>query len=218
MSPIEPKKSMTQLEKERCNLCLASSGTEGNVGRVKLENSQLYSTANFVVLPALGPLEPGHIIVASRRHYPSLAFMGMSAILEYQKMTKYLINHQPFYAKGYLEVEHGSTENECAGSCIPHTHVHWIPGFGEFAAILEGSLPRLAGVSKLSDLDGIRTPYIYINGEGDFPRFYQAFGVEPQFIRQRLCEEIGLEDWDWRLNPNFEWIRKTISFWVEVKS
>jgi len=42
-------------------------------------NTLLTSSDHFVVLPALGPLVKGHVLVVSRAHMPSLASLGEQA-------------------------------------------------------------------------------------------------------------------------------------------
>src|SRR5690242_1505151 len=51
-------------------------------GSSRLENSELLNSEHFVLMPALGPLVPGHVLIVSRDHALSLAALGTSVLTE----------------------------------------------------------------------------------------------------------------------------------------
>lgn len=204
------------LMENQCCLCEAVLDAKKSKGQSKLENTLLLGAKNFVVLPALGPLEAGHVIVVSRSHYPNIASLGKQAIHEYTKLSRNLALKKPFKYEGFLEFENGATENECAGACVSHAHVHWIPGLSKYDTILEGLLPKLPDITNLLDLTDSNIPYIQIKRKGGPRRFYLARNVAPQLMRQLLCERIGRKDWNWIDNLRFDCVEKTIIFWKEI--
>ena len=200
---------------KNCRLCKSLCNSQGKLGKLRLENTQLFGTKNFVVLPALGPLMPGHVLVISRKHFLSLASMGIEAISEYFDISETLSNK--FLTNDFIEIEHGSIETECAGASVIHAHVHWIPGLGNFYTMLEGCLKPLQKVATLTDLVGSNLPYIYLRGGEKPPRFYEAYSLEMQFMRRRICELLGRGDWNWRKYPHPDWVQKTIFLWQKAK-
>jgi len=80
-------------------------------------NTLLTSSDHFVVLPALGPLVKGHVLVVSRAHMPSLASLGEQAISEFQEVVAAVRARYGTLGMDMLEAEHGSTANRRGGGC-----------------------------------------------------------------------------------------------------
>jgi diadenosine tetraphosphate (Ap4A) HIT family hydrolase len=91
------------------------------------------------VIPSLGPVTAGHVMVVSRSHAPNLAAMGPSVIDEYNALVE-SISARPGFGD-LLEGEHGAAADSPGGACITHTHVNLIPGFGYLLDELEFTLP-----------------------------------------------------------------------------
>jgi ATP adenylyltransferase len=114
-----------------CALCVAVRDATWDTPSF-LYNRKLLETDQFVVLPSVGPLVPGHVMVVSKTHSYSLSSMGADAVSEYDALAARL-RTAPFLRNGVpLEAEHGSTADDKAGACVIHTHVHWVPGMGRF--------------------------------------------------------------------------------------
>ena len=125
-----------------CALCVAVADSTRHVTPF-LHNQKLLETNRFIVLPSLGPLMPGHVMVVGREHQNSLASMGREALEEYEELANRL-RVAPFLRDGVpLEAEHGSTANDKAGACVVHTHVHWLPGLGGYLRDFQKRLPLL---------------------------------------------------------------------------
>ena len=72
---------------EDCRLCATVAGRQATYSRRNIENTILLKTQNFIVVPALGPLISGHVLIVSTLHFPSIASMGIEAIVEYEKIV-----------------------------------------------------------------------------------------------------------------------------------
>ena len=97
----------------------------------QLENTLIAKSENFLLIPCIGPMVVGHAIVVSRNHHPSLASMGSNAIAEYDQFVKELTRG----TTDWLEFEHGATNDNCAGACVVHTHIHLVPGLSSYVTI-----------------------------------------------------------------------------------
>lgn len=196
-----------------CSLCSAVCDAKSMAGRPSLQNTPIAETDRFVVMPCVGPLVPGHVLVVSREHYPSLASMGREAIRDYQRLLDRFREANPSAVDGLLEAEHGAVSGDCAGACVVHTHIHWMPGLGRYDTLFEGVLAHRPMGESLGDLAGVDTPYLLVRRAGGAPHLYDGSGLPSQLIRQAICSQLGREDWDWRSNPRMDWINLSIDIW-----
>ena len=202
---------MSFLSKTRvCSLCVAVADAARSE-QPFLCNRKLIETREFVVLPSLGPLVPGHVMVVSKAHCASLAAMSEHAIDEYESLAARL-RRAPFLRENDpLEAEHGSTADEKAGACVIHTHVHWLPGMGRF---LEEFKQRLALRPEADLLEVGRNggPYIFARA-GAAQAVFHARGLRSQTIRRILCDLMDRDDADWMQAPRLDWIEETVRAW-----
>ncbi len=191
-----------------CQLCSALQDAARADGSARIENTPLHETKSFVVLPCVGPLVAGQVMVVSRRHCPSLASLGLDAVLEYQSLAAEL----PKEPESLLEAEHGATDTDCAGACVMHAHVHWLPGFAQYADVFDGVLPQFHFGPDLQ-LPAPSIPYLFLRGAGGCVRVFDGAGLPSQMLRQAICSALGRDDWDWRVKPRYDLIRETIAYW-----
>jgi diadenosine tetraphosphate (Ap4A) HIT family hydrolase len=193
-----------------CALCLAVADTTRDQGTF-LHNRRLLETERFVVLPSLGPLMPGHVMVVSKVHCHNLASMGEAGIREYESLAADLRIGPLLRGSDPLEAEHGSTGDDKAGACVIHTHVHWLPGMGRFLAELKRRLSPRAEVNIL-ELGGKDGPYIFARA-GEMQGIFQAERLPSQTIRRILCDLIERDDIDWRQALRPDWVEETVKAW-----
>ena len=195
----------------RCALCRAIVDNAGPQNKPRIENSILLESQRFVVIPAMGPMAPGHVLVVSREHHPSLAAMGEQAIQEYAGIAKHLAAMPLFRTQRPLEAEHGSTGSHKAGACVMHTHIHWLPGMGRYESAFDGWMDKLSEGENLCELQAFATtPYIFTRGDSARWRCYHAIGQDSQMIRRTLCDELGRTDLNWRNSLRPDWVSQTV--------
>src|SRR3954462_12978634 len=73
---------------EECVLCKAV--TEPDQGHPVEVNRHMLATKGLVVMPALGPLVPGHALVVTRKHSIGLAYEDQSVRDEYLELAERL--------------------------------------------------------------------------------------------------------------------------------
>jgi len=106
----------------------------------------------------------------------------------------------------------GATEDDCAGSCVTHTHIHLIPGMSEYAQVLDNVFPQIYKGEELK-LPGSSTPYIFLREELNRVRIFEGDNIPSQMIRQVICGSLGRDDWSWRELPRLHLINETLQFW-----
>lgn len=193
-----------------CPLCAAVVGQPDKERRVY--DTHLLSSENFVVIPAVGPITAGHIMVVSRGHFPNLASMGNGGFHEYELLTEKIRQKRPYSEGHLLEAEHGSSADASGGACISHVHVNLVPGLGSFANVLDETLPQLSTDGDLTASVPSNAPYIFMRGAG-MTRLYEARDVPSQLIRRVILERMGRNDWDWAVFPQESVVEQTLRIW-----
>ena len=189
-----------------CSICTAIKSEPDLI-----QNTVLFESERFVLLPTIGPLVAGHAMLASKVHYESLGEMGSLAISEFKEILKFFKQKFSFFSN-VLITEHGSYNEQKGGACIVHTHIHLIPGFSNCFNILDDILPTTL-ITDLLQIENIRDPYILnMNCNNEF-RLYEAYNSYSQIVRKAICKKYNRNDSDWSIDPKNDLIEKTISFW-----
>ncbi len=194
-------------------LCVFCTVVGGSVDERPPHDRILYSSRHFALVPALGSLVPGHLLLVSREHARSFAAMGTAILSEYEMVFLRYCRHLRVNPWDVLEAEHGATSADRAGSCIEHVHVNLLPGLIDCADVLDSLLPPLPNIGSLDQLATVEVPYALTRTRQAL-RVYDATGAPSQFIRRRICERLGRDDWDWALFPGHDNIRKTLAMWT----
>src|SRR2546423_6021671 len=193
-----------------CTLCRVVD--ESLASKRPLYDTHLLTTPSFVVIPAVGPLSPGHVMVVSRSHVPNLASMPRGGLDEYNSLVQMLSRDDSHGLDDVLEAEHGGAEGERGGACITHVHVNLIPHAGSLVAIFDGELPRDVVDHSLSTLRASAAPYILLRNS-QVVRLYAATAVPSQLIRRALLGGVGRDDLDWAAFPHLDGVNATVRMW-----
>ena len=175
----------------------------------------LYNTDNFLAVPALGALVPGYIMIMSKKHINSMAYLSEKEMAELINSVEYL---KAILLKNFgilpILFEHGSAvgSSNKSACCVEHAHWHLAPlRLSSSAEVIQNTK-----AIKISDLQSIRTfkdkPYLlYVNNKGDI--YISCDTILPsQYMRKWMAAEIGRpKEWDWRLYEFKDNITSTIT-------
>lgn len=198
----------------------------------------LVETENFVVIPDLSPITPGHVLIVSKEHYKGMTtFPNNNLFCEFNELVKFIDNKlEKYYGIIPSHFEHGSVGivNQC-GRCMDHFHYHTIVINNDFTERIK----KMIGIEPviLTDYSDIKrfaagadtvdanTDYLLYEG---LDRKKYAFpikgGVVPsQFLRKLVYSEMKKNNsyenkdfyYDWRVYRNKEMLSKFMS---EMKS
>jgi diadenosine tetraphosphate (Ap4A) HIT family hydrolase len=193
-----------------CPLCNAILQNNDPKTNIPLENVILMESEHFVLMPCLGPLVKGQLLIVAKTHKLSLSAHDRPTILD----LKFFIKQIPKFDSGDIYIaEHGSTAEFSAGNCVDHTHLHWIPNLGDSLGLFDGYLSPLDIGNDLENILKLREPYILeFNINGDM-NVYSAYNVESQLIRKLISKKLKIRDWNWRSHPNRNLIIETVEQW-----
>jgi diadenosine tetraphosphate (Ap4A) HIT family hydrolase len=193
---------------QNCPLCRAANNTSVFENGVNV-NTILGSRGRFLIVPALGPLVVGHVLVISAIHTEGLRYLPAEMQQRYELLSGEIRAYCARFGDSVLEAEHGTSEGSIRGPCIRHTHIHILPGLGDVANVFDDRRDLAVVNSIMSTYLG---PYIWIrNNVGE--RVYDASRAIGQEIRRTIGGNLAVDDWDWVVNPKPELIVRTKEYW-----
>jgi diadenosine tetraphosphate (Ap4A) HIT family hydrolase len=166
-----------------------------------------------MIVPALGPLTVGHVLVISTGHTAGLRYLPAEIQQNYEEFFTRIRGYCGWLGDGVLEAEHGARDIAVRGPCIRHTHVHILPRLAEATRLFCGNsaMSRMeSGVANNVD------SYIRVN-DGRRECAYDASRVIGQEIRQTIGRYLMIDDWDWAVNPKPEVVAGTIKYWSRIR-
>lgn len=193
----------------KCSLCNVIDFNS----KKSIVNRIIFEWNNFVLIPSIGPLDVGHFLIVSRKHNCGLATMPKEDIQDFFRFSDFIKSKLPL--SDLLFFEHGSYDNQDAGSCISHTHIHVIPGYSGCYAILDKSLEIVYEDFTGKQFSEIDFPYILTFNSANQSRIYRAYNVHSQMMRKAICYEKELVNWDWKTDKKINSVKEGIDFWTK---
>ena len=170
-----------------------------SMDKSKLENTILDETQNFYVIPALGSLVEGYILIISKRHINSMSELTIEEMSEYEILiNKYRKILKSIYTKYPIVFEHGSpnTENEIRANSILHAHTHIVNHHykNEEHLIKKMNFKR---ISKIADMNSSKNYIFYIDSNN---KIYITNMFKPisQIMRIEIANDLKKPyEYDW---------------------
>ena len=176
-------------------------------------------SASLRILPTLGQIVPGSLLLLPVRHVERYADLAPSLRAEALLAARAAIAGFETRGTGWVMFEHGARSSG-GGSCgLYHAHLHLVPIGSPPTA--EELLPRGQEISGLGDgWDSVETTddYLICASSDGGARFLSVGPAEraaypSQFFRRQLHSLLGLKGpWDWR---EFEQPEPAIERWIE---
>ncbi len=183
-----------------------------NMDNSKVENTIIDESNNFFVLPAIGSLVDGYLMIVSKRHINSMAELTENERNEYEFMLKKYRNlFKSIYNKFPIIFEHGCpvTNSDMKANSVEHAHTHIV----NHQFMNESTIIKKLNFNKIDNLGYLmkKQNYImYINNENVC---YITNHFEPvsQMMRKIIAKDLGYENkFDWRKEMFIENINSTI--------
>jgi ATP adenylyltransferase len=192
-----------------CTLC----GT----GSRESWNTPLIESANFKILPSLGALVEGWVLLVPKRHFLSMGSLPESLITEMQQLKEKVCSS---LSKTYGKVsafEHGPGRIQSVVGCgVDHAHLHLVPIDFNLSVAVAPYLPngsRWSAASyagcRAAARDGVN--YLYLEQPIGRGRIVRDSRLGSQLFRRAVAAHLGVPDeFDWRSNPQLENVTRTI--------
>jgi ATP adenylyltransferase len=161
----------------------------------------------FAVIPSLGALADGHVLLCPRRHIRRLADTPRDTHAEYAELRRQIVGALTQVYGGAIHVfEHGMACAPGSALCtVDHAHLHLVPlpehvpalalRAGDWRAF-DGRLETLAAVTAGG-------AYLMYEPPGGTPLVAVDPGsrFESQYMRRLIADAIGAAEWNWRTTP-----------------
>lgn len=206
-----------------CGFCAEFSGIdqENNLLRkiispnCGLVSRTVYQTDHFIVIPTLGALVEGYLLVLSKAHYESIRQIPKEFFSEFDEVVdKVKSVIRSTYGKDSVCFEHGAAScSNKFGGCIDHAHLHVVPCSETLSGTIQEfgmELMPIPSRAALTDVVGRRQPYLYWEDSDESKYVIQGDFIPSQFFRKIIADYYSVaEQWDWRQYLNLENLQKT---------
>lgn len=203
--------SRTHPKVDECALC-------SGVARPSNEwDRPLFESANFVVLPSLGSLVEGWLLIVPRRHFCSVGALPRSLAVEMVALKKRVWTRLAARYGNVCAFEHGPSGPRRAVGCgVDHAHVHLVPvGFD----LIRAASPYLPSETAWSNAgwEACRgafeqtLDYLYVEQSLGVGRIATGKDFGSQVLRKAIATSVDkTAQFDWRAYPQHETITQTI--------
>jgi diadenosine tetraphosphate (Ap4A) HIT family hydrolase len=178
----------------------------------------LAATRAASVIPSVGALAAGHVLVIPNEHRLNLVLVPADELAELAELAAATYRTlRATYHMPVIAFEHGSLDDwKRSGGCLDHAHLHLLPLGAEFQSKIAGFPGRWRAVDERGVLD-VAAGYI-ASGSGylslwDGHKWWLRSGeVRAQELRRSIAAAQGTPDrWDWAAFPNTDLMRRTVA-------
>lgn len=162
-------------------------------------NSRIVAqTRYFNILPMIGPLVPGYLLIVPKEHYLSFAHLPIELLEEVKLVCQELRKVFSTHYTTPVIFEHGPmSATKKGGCCTDHAHLHVVAvdcdvkdQFSKF-----GYQPRkIKGILDVKEQANHKVPYLYYENQKNECFVMDAPIVESQFIRKVIAMTINADD------------------------
>lgn len=173
-----------------------------------IESRVLYETDHFVVMPTLGALVEGYLLIVSKTHYESICQIPEELLLEFNEVVRKIKGViWSAYQKNVVCFEHGAVScSNKFGGCIDHAHLHVVPCNETLSGTIQEfgmDLVQIPSWGTLSDVVDKNQPYLYWEDADGSKYIIQGGFIPSQFFRKIIADHYSIaEQWDWRQELN----------------
>lgn len=183
----------------------------------ELWDVEVSGSGSFAVVPSLGSLVAGWVLIVPRRPMVSLREVTNAERLELINLHESLLHQLAPDGQNIYAFEHGSGHHGSVMGCgVDQAHLHLVPLPFDLVQ-LAASQPSPEVAWRLVD----DIPLTNLPDTGEYIAVWRvgigtgAIGTVrhpvSQWMRRLIARELGVEEnWDYRTNPQTENIRKTV--------
>lgn len=203
------------MECKFCNIVNINSKTDIVTDKIPVYDTKICETENFIVVPDLGAIIEGYLLVITKKHLNSMAELSTECLHELHFLLNLLCGvTEKIYGVWPILFEHGSAPPETkkiSQSSIYHAHMHLVPYIFKNPDIVikEAEMCLFDGIEYLNNYSG--SSYVYFRTQKSKEYITVNRSLPSQYMRQKLAIDVdrGLE-WNWREHSFLPNVKKTI--------
>lgn len=210
--------------RETCSFCAKIASGQADQEACPWDRV-LFQSPNFVVLPTVGAIVEGWLLLVPKKHYLCMAALGNDLLSELNKLREYVsLVLQDCY--GSIAVfEHGPARPKQAVGCgVDHAHLHMLPTncnlIDGIREVFPDSLQwrSVKGIQDAAAFYTAELPYLYVEQPLNEAYLASHPNLPSQLFRRVLAAYTGRpERYDWRTFPeehNVESTVRTLEAWT----
>jgi len=195
--------------------------TDGQANREReIWNTVLFETENFLVVPTLGALVEGWLLIISRDHHLCTGAMPASLHMELETVVCEVSSLVDDAYGSPTIFEHGPCRaGDPIGCGIDHAHLHVVPlAFSLVDAIRNA--PDFGGMhwssqrGDLSQLRGLHSSgkaYVYVKQPDGLTTYCTPPSLPCQSVRKVIARQLGMPNkYDYRSHPHATNVKRTV--------
>ena len=176
--------------------------------RERLASRIIYEDEDFVVMPPLGQFMEGGLLLLSRRHISSFAYLPAALFPKLEQLLTVLRRELVArWGVPPLIFEHGPAPDSSKGlCCVEHAHLNIFPARVTVHPHLTRRMNfQLTSLSELSHLRRAEFGYLFVQENDGSRRAYDAQLVPTQLVRRIVTSQLGFpQRWHWRDYPGYD--------------
>jgi len=189
-----------------CDFCNELSGGKDHafarIYRQQPQSRTVFRSSNFAVIPSIGQIVEGHLLLVPINHYTAIADMPVGLILEAVALQT---NIRTVLTKSYgssVFFEHGIRNGEPGGCGIDHAHLHAVPlaASSDPVQLLkqQHAFKSINDISDISRQIPFNASYLFYEEITGQKWVFETDWIPSQYVRKLLAETVGNDSWNWR--------------------
>lgn len=226
--------SNLELSPEVCTFCAELLGFSRNTNYGKLtddtrESRIIWRNREFALMPSLGPLVEGHLLLIPTHHALSFANLSPEALAKARSLIAEVERFFTSHCPDVVVFEHGAViltdsdherrvKRAMCGACTDHAHIHIVPAISARSVIsrmeelsIHMQKVELDDLDRLREVVNVQLPYIVVGGsQMDRWMVFLLEYVPTQFMRRTVASIVGLTEWEWREFPRIDLVQAAV--------
>ncbi len=188
-------------------------------------NIRLYETENFAVIPSLGSIVEGWLLIIPKKHYLSYGYLSSEEL--YKELDDLIVYVGSIVKKAYGEFvifENGAfCSDKLVGCGVDYAHIHIVPIKDDLIDIIKTRYNKNYNWEQVKSLDVSSTfvknsqPYLYYRNQVGCSYITTDPNIPSQLFRKAIAYSRGIEnEYDWKYHYFDENIDKTINSYKQL--
>jgi diadenosine tetraphosphate (Ap4A) HIT family hydrolase len=154
----------------------------------------------FHVLPTLGQIVEGHLLIIPIGHVRALAGLPNEQLLHLEDLCRQVRSVLHDVYGNCVFFEYGIKDKRSGGCGIDHAHMHAVPVTAK--GVLNFLIQEFGGarIDSLVDIEreSGQNSYLFFEDASQERYVFSVDNLPSQYMRKLVAESIGKSDWDWR--------------------
>jgi len=179
------------------------------VGGEEIPDRVLFESENFVVVPTIGSIVPGWLLVVPRSHFLSAGSLDAALLQELICLRSTAEEALRDCFGSVTCFEHGAVrECESVGCGVDHAHLHLVAS--KFDLVANAKAPstsqlhwrEVAGIQAATACIAEQMPYVFVESASEGAWIGTGSIIESQLMRKVIATSMDQPGcWDWKTHP-----------------